>query len=166
MSTAAGLLVMMGVKVKPKMKAGEIISTIIKAINKFEPVLIAESDWSAWDKDDTDSKHEMGKPLITGMLQFPKKEDGSYHHIVRNKKGVEFVAKLKIIKWLGKPGVKKEVETIPQVVGGKVNSLVKPMTAIKPKVVEVVEEIPVVEENNSSFQFDEDGEVVLESPFL
>lgn len=106
-STMAGLLVMIGDKKLPS-KIADLTLTqrFFAIISKNLPVLIAEVDWSAWDRSDK-SQGDFGSPFRTGMKNFPKlekptKEGIQYNHIVKNKKGDELVAKGKIIKWLGK----------------------------------------------------------------
>ncbi len=98
-STMAGILVMAGFKVKPKINDLELATLFIKALGQKEPILIAETQWEAWDASDRNDI----KCVMRGMANFPKNKDGKTHnHILTSRKGQEFVAKLKLKKWIGR----------------------------------------------------------------
>lgn len=150
-SKMAGMLVMMGVKIPTRISDLAITKLFIKAVKQIGAKgFVADCDWSTWDRHA--GKGEYGEALLVGMLNFPKKADGSYHHIVKNKKSEEFVAKLKIVRWIGK--AEAEVVSQPK---SAINGQVKPIAAKKE---EVIEEVPTVE--GTAMSFDDDGEIVLE----
>lgn len=161
LSSAAGMIRDIGVKLALRMNDLATIRLLIRALKQLDgPILIAECDWSAWDKSDT-KRSEIGAALKVGMVNFPLKTDGSgkRNHIIYNKIGEEVVAKLKIIKWLGKPTVAPAVNgTAAKVVAPVQQQVVKP----KPQVIQEVipETIEVV--TSDSVTFDEDGEVVID----
>ncbi len=161
MSTMAGLLLMIGAKMPPKINDLKLAKNFYAIIAKNQPVLVADCDWSTWDKD---GKGEFGQALLVGMDNFPKKANGEYHHIVKTNKGVEQVAKLKLIKWVGKPGVAVAPSDVPTAQAGKpVAKAPAAKAAPAPTFDEVVmDDIPVVESNANGMTFDDDGEVVIE----
>lgn len=147
MSTMAGLLAMAGFKLKPKMKDLELARLFQKAISQKEPILIAACDWEVWDASD---KNDM-KRLFTGMKNFPKNAKGEPNHIVTNKKGQEFVAKLKVIKW--EPA--------------KVGASAPAATPVAPKppvkaVVQEVEDDGFEAVSSGGVTVDDDGEIVMD----
>lgn len=146
-STMAGLLVMMGdTKLPSKISEKALALRFYNVINKNQPVLLAECDWSTWDREDK-SGGDFGTSLLVGMKLYPKKADGTYQHIIKNKKGVEFVAKLKLIKWLGKAGTP---------------TTAAPVAAPKPPVQEMKVVSAPVAEKQEELTFSDDGEVQLE----
>lgn len=103
-STMAGLLIMMGAQkaMKANMSELEVARLFIAIVNKNEPELVAECDWSAWDKE-ADSKGDFGAALKVGMKNFPL-VNGKRVHILEGKKGNLCPASLKVVKFLGKTG--------------------------------------------------------------
>lgn len=144
-SSMAGLLSMLKVKLQPKMTDLQTARLFIKAMVKLDgPMLIADCDWSAWDKN-AESRGDFGAPLRIGMTNFPKKVDGTYEHIIHTKKGEEVVAKLKILKWYS------PVATATASAGATV---AKPVAVV----VKPVEVQPIPD----TVEFGDDGEVVLD----
>lgn len=161
MSNMAGILLMIGAKMPTKINDLKLAKNFYAIIAKNQPILVADCDWSTWDMD---GKGEFGNALLVGMDNFPKKADGTYHHIVKTKSGVEVIAKLKLIKWVGKPGVAAPVSSAPAVVAGQKVKTTAPVIVKQEALQEVVmeEDIPVVETNTNGMTFDDDGEVVIE----
>lgn len=146
-SQMAGMLAMLRVKVQPKMSELDLTKLFIKALKKLDgPVMIADCDWSVWDRNS--GKGEYGSALLVGMKNFPKKADGTHEHIINNKKGEEFVAKLKIVKWIGQPTQSGKEEAAQ---GKVVSQPAKQAPKVTPKP-EVVEEVAM----------DDDGEVIID----
>lgn len=147
-SSMVGMLQMLKVKVQPKMAELAVARLFLKALEKLDgPIQIAECDWGGWDSSDT-KRSDMGAVALiaeTGkaantMLNFPKKADGSYQHIVHNRQGLEIVAKLKIIKWAAPMA--------------PVNGQAKPVAAVVAPVVQAVEVGGLV--------MDDGGDVILD----
>ncbi len=112
---------------------------------------IADCDWSGWDSNNT-KRGDFGavalidatKKLANTMINFPKKADGMYEHIVKTKEGLEVVAKLKVVRWIPQPKV------VQQATNGAVKAT--------PVVI-----IPVAEPKETpALDMGDDGEVVLE----
>lgn len=152
LSSMAGLLGMMKVKLPAKISDLALTRLFIKAVKQIgeNVILVAECDWSVWDKNS--GKGDFGEALLVGMKNFPKK-DGKPYHVVYNKKGEEFVAKLKIIKWLGKQG---EVVGKPAV-AAPTKPIVQAPKPVPPPVQEL-EELTI----ESPVSLGDDGEVVLD----
>lgn len=151
-STMLGVMLLAGVQVKAgKMNDKQIASLFSKFLAK-EPILLADCDWQAWDNMSKDKDNPFGKLLLKGMANFPVKGDGSHSHIVRNGKGQEFVAGLKIVKW-----VPKNAAAVAPVASAA--SAVKVAVKVVPKKVE--EEVVEMEED-AGVEMDTDGEVILE----
>jgi hypothetical protein len=174
-SSIAGLLGMMKVKMQPKMTDLALVRLFVKALQKYEGmILYADCDWGGWDKDNT-KRNDIGQTALiaeTGklantMLNFPKKGDGGYQHIVHTKEGAEIIPKLKIIKWWGKEAPK--VASAPaQTVNGATQKPVVSAPKPQTKPVEVVEELSIdapmeVPLASGGVEFGDDGEVVLDA---
>ena len=161
-SSMYGVLELGGAKLPAKIKPRALAKGFSQWLAK-EPILVADCDWQAWDTSDTDATHELGRVLLAGMDKFPKDSNGKPMHIIKNKKGLEFVAKLKIIKWIGKnqptAGVNGSVQQAPVAQQANPN---KPQQA-KPAPAPVVEE-EVMEIEGGGFEgvsLGDDGEVML-----
>lgn len=150
-SSMLGMLQYLKVKVQPRMSELAVARLFIKALQKLDgPIQIAECDWSCWDQNDT-KRNDLGATAIiaeTGkaantMLNFPKKADGTYQHIVHTKQGLELIAKLKIIKWVA--------PVVNNAANGAIVQQAKPATPPPPPVQEVKE-----------LEIGDDGEVVLD----
>ena len=149
MSSMAGILAMAGFAnhLKPKMKDLELARLFQKAISQKEPILVAACDWTVWD---TSDKNDM-KQIFSGMKNFPKNAKGEPNHIVANKKGQEFVAKLKVIKW-------------EPVKGGAIAPVAPPVAPVKPKppVVQDIEDDGFEAVSSSAVDVDDDGEIIMD----
>lgn len=156
-SSMAGMLGMMGdTKLPVKITELALARRFYAVIAKNQPIMIADCDWSTWDSSNTKKGKEFGQVLMAGMVKHPPKKvngkvvTGEYEHILKNAKGEDCVAKLKIIKWIGKP------------------SAVATTTEVKkeePKKKEVKKEEPVFEvagEQNDELNFGDDGEVIID----
>jgi hypothetical protein len=174
-SSAIGVLEFLRVKLQPRMNDLAIIRLLIKAIQKLEgPILIADCDWGGWDSNNTKRSDlgstaliaETGK-LANTMLNFPKKQDGSYQHIVHTKEGAEIVPKLKVIKWIGRPQDLKAPSAPQQQVNGAQKPIISaPKGTTKNIAVDVVEVAPIQEDlqiPSGGVEFGDDGEVVLDA---
>jgi hypothetical protein len=97
---------MMGdVKCPPKINDKDLAQRFFKVVSKNNPILLADCDWQTWDST-KDKQNPLGKVLLAGMLKHPKiVKDGKeeYNHILHNAAGEECFAKLKVVKWVGKP---------------------------------------------------------------
>lgn len=156
-STMAGLLIMMGdTKLPAKISELKLAQRFLQVINKFAPILIAECDWSCWDR--TPAKGQpLGKALKIGMKNFPAKkggQPGEKEHILQNSTGEDCVARLKIMKWVGKPAPAGTVPTTP---------VQKPVPVVQPKVVPIQLDAPeAVSLDTENVSFDDSGEVILD----
>lgn len=174
-SSIAGMLVMMKVKMQPRMTDLALVKLFIKALVKFEGMIMyADCDWAGWDKDSTRGRGDFGSvaliaetgKLANTMLNFPKKADGSFQHIVHTKEGAEIIPKLKIIKWWGKEAPKAPAQVVNGGVAQKpVVSAPKPQVKA-PEVVEELSidaplEVPLA--SGGGVEFGDDGEVVLDA---
>ena len=146
-STMLGIMLLAGVQVKAGKMNDRQVATLFSKFLAKEPVLSADCDWQAWDNVSKTKENPFGVVLVKGMGLFPKKADGSYSHIVKNQKGQEFVASLKVIKWVGK-GATPVVAT----------------PAAKPVVKKAapVEEVISIDEEAGGVEMGDDGEVILE----
>lgn len=108
-STMAGLLVMMKVKVPAKATDIYVARLLTKALEQLDSkdrnYIIGDCDWSAWDKTKTGKRAEFGAIAIlsngkvaSSMANFPKNADGTYQHICHTKDGLEVIASLKVNK--------------------------------------------------------------------
>jgi hypothetical protein len=177
-SPVAGILGMMKVKMQGKMNDLALIRLFVKALQKFEGIILyADCDWGGWDKDSKRSDigavaliQETGK-LANTMLNFPKKADGSYQHIVHTKEGAEIIPKLKVIKWWGKEAP-KAVASPQQQANGAQKPVVSAPKPVATKGIEVIEtamdiDVPIAGGGGAvlekwEVEFGEDGEVVLD----
>lgn len=164
-SSMLGMLQYLRVKVQGQMSELAVTKLFFKALKQLDgPAQIAECDWSAWDSSDN-KRNELGSVAIiaeTGkaantMLNFPKKVDGTYQHIVHTKQGLELVAKLKIIKWM--PPVVKPAAN--GAVAGAVQLVQQKPVVSQPKPV-VVTPAPIIEEVLGAIEMGDDGEVILD----
>jgi hypothetical protein len=153
-STMLGIMLLAGVQIKQgKMTDRQVASMFSKFLAK-EPILSADCDWQAWDNMSKDKDNPFGLLLLKGMDNFPKKADGSHSHIVKNKKGQEFVASLKIIKWVPK-GATAATPAKPVAVASK------PVAVIKK--VEPVEDVVQLDDEVGGVEMGDDGEVILDA---
>lgn len=143
LSTMAGLLLMMGAKLKPNMSELELAKLFIAVVNKHEPELIGECDWSAWDTE-AESKGDFGAALKVGMKNFPL-INGKRQHIIEGSKGQQVVAKLKVNKWLGKAGAAAPKPVVSQ-----------------PKPVQQAAPVAVEMDLSGGVDMGDDGEVILD----
>lgn len=155
-SSMLGMMQYLRVKIQPRMSELAVAKLFIKALQKLDgPIQIAECDWACWDSNDT-KRNDIGATAIiaeTGkvantMLNFPKKADGGFQHIVHTKQGLELVAKLKIIRWIA-----------PAVQVAPVNGEVKQVKVVAPIVVPIK---TAVQETLPPIELGDDGEVVIE----
>lgn len=148
-STMLGIMLLAGVQVKSLKMTDKQVATLFSKFLAKEPILSADCDWQAWDNVSKDKSNPFGVLLLKGMDNFPKKADGSRAHIVRNAKGQEFVAGLKVVKWVPKSAV-AAVATA------------KPVAVVKAKPAPVEEVISMDEEATGGVEMGDDGEVILE----
>jgi hypothetical protein len=172
-SSMAGVLGMLKVKIPNPISELKLTRLFMKAMKQLDgPKLISECDWSAWDKDNN-RRNEMGQVAViaeTGkaantMLNFPKKADGSYNHIIHTKEGIELVAKLKVLRFITEAEVKSQQDKAKT--GSTAGVVSQPkQAAVKPKVEEEVNLDDglqlMTDDSNGNLNFTDDGEVVLE----
>lgn len=150
LSTMAGLLRDLKVRVPSKGSDLVIARLFIKAMNKLDgPTMVGDCDWSAWDQD---GKGDFGAALKVGMFNFPKKADGTFEHVIRNKAGKECPAKLKVNKLFPLAPVKAE--------DGKANGVAVAPKPVAAPVLVVVPPAPVVQDMGVIMS--DDGEVMLD----
>lgn len=144
LSTMAGLLIMLGAKLPANISELKLARHFNAVIKKNEPELIADCDWSAWDME-AESKGDFGAAAKVGMKNFPL-VNGKRVHIIEGAKGQQIVAKLKITKFLGKPGSAASASVVSQ-----------------PKPVAVKAEAkPAEMDLSGGVDMDGDGEVLLD----
>lgn len=164
LSSMAGVLVMLNIKVPQKSTDKYIAQLLIKALEQLDSkdknYLIGDADWSAWDKTKTSKRAEFGAQAIlsngkvaSSMTNFPKNPDGTYQHICHTKDGLEVIASLKILKL--HPIAVKKAE--PEAAVKSVAS-VTPTPTPKPQAKPVEEVI----ESVGDIVMGDDGEVVLD----
>lgn len=163
-SSAAGLLLLMGIKVPAKITDKALAQLVYKGVtlldSKDKNYVVGDCDWSAWDKTKTSKRAEFGSQAIlsngkvaTSMANFPRKADGTFEHIAYTKDGLEVIAGLKVLKIhaLAKPVATPAQEPAKAIVA-------QPKPQAKPP----VKEEPVEDLDATSLVLGDDGEVVLE----
>lgn len=70
-----------------------------KFLNK-EPKVYAEVDWQAYSKAEDEN-------ILTGMEHFPRNADGTFNHIITDKRGNKCYARARIVRWVSQDDFKK-----------------------------------------------------------
>lgn len=159
MSSAMMVLRDLGVNVTKPLNDLQVAQNLTKILAKLgeqdKNLMIADADWQAWDKTKVDKRNQFGqvaicnKKLLSSMVNFPKKADGSYEHICYTAEGLEVSATLKVSKLLP---FKKKADEVKKAEPVKET----PKATAKPK------KEPEPEPEVSEVELDGDGEVVLE----
>lgn len=161
-SSMYGVLELGGNKLPLKIKDLSLARGFAKWLAK-EPIMVAECDWRAWDTT-KDKDNPFGKVLLEGMINFPV-VDGKRSHVVRNAKGQEFTAKLRVVKWIGKNVANGIASVASTQQTQQANPNKPPVQQSKPTApVPVVEDEIIMEAETGGFEgviIDGDGEVML-----
>lgn len=93
-STAAGLIAKCGFKLKPRLDDLTVARMVTKLVAQG-PTIVADCDWDAYSAADE-------KTILRGMDNFPDLPDGTKDHVVKDSKGNECFARLRVVHIYGK----------------------------------------------------------------